>query len=508
MQNNPIFDLYLEAYEEAVIRTLNEPEWFCEEILHFKLKAWQLKAVNVVLDVKRLLLGIPTLYNHDGKQRLTIRSCHGTGKTQFLAVLAHIWNFINYGKIAATAPKEAQLTKRFLPRYRFCMRNAEQSYRNSRDVQGKEIKIFEDPDWGVNLETASDPDNLSGYHDLPQLFIIDEASAKRLELMYPVIEGAITTPGSMIVEIGNPTRTEGEFYDHHNKKELKDLYYRMHIKHTDAPDLISPQWVESMRIKYGENSPIYLVRVAGEFAAFDEYTLIPPEWIEDALDREDEGDGSHPILKISIDVADGGADSTIITAALEYQSYTQVIKQKSYNFQSSVAIPEAVKAAKNMFDGFNGRKNIDQFIVDAIGVGAGVAGMLIDDGYDVIRNVGGEASDDPDKYRNRRVQNCIALYDAYSADKIRFSPDCFDTPEDAEEYRAHVLSIKRNKDNEKVDDIEPKKNIKKDGLPSPDRFDSVAQLYNGTLPEMGLSAVIPEVIDLSVNNSYDGGLVE
>ena len=143
---------------------------------------WQLEAINVVLDVQRKHKGLPTVVNHTGKPRLTIRSCHGTGKTQFLAGLMHLWNFITYGKIACTAPKEAQLTKRLLPRYRSCMKNADQSYKDNINVQGKEIVLFDDRAWGAVMETASDPDTLAGYHDKPQLFLVDEASARRLML--------------------------------------------------------------------------------------------------------------------------------------------------------------------------------------------------------------------------------------------------------------------------------------------------------------------------------------
>jgi len=461
--------------KEAADRALSDPQWFYTHVLNFPALPWQVKATDVVFDVRRKQLGIPTKHNHDGIPRLTIRSCHGPGKTQFLALLMHIWNFTTYGKIACTAPKEAQLVRRLWPRFRHAMSNAPQSYKDLYDVKGRDIDYNGDPDWGAVAETASDPDNLAGYHDKPQLFLIDEASARRLDPMFPVIEGALTTPGSCLVEIGNPTRVEGEFYNHHNKKGVKELYYRMHIKKEDAPELLTDDWYNSYIVKYGENSPITKIRALGEFAAFDEYILIPVEYIEDSLDIEEIPDGSIPRIRVSVDVADGGADSTVITVARLYETFTQVLKQKQFYFSASESPILAAKAALEMFEGFGGSVgNGDDIVVDSIGVGSGTAGRLLEFGLNVVMYRGGEASDNMARWRNRRVQSYMALYEAFRDGRVRVSPDAID---DEEEFRAHLLSVKRRISNERVDDLEPKERIKQDGLPSPDRADSLAMLF-------------------------------
>ena len=455
---------------QAAEKALNNPKWFFNQILKFPALEWQLEAVNVVLDLRR-----PNpQYNIDKKPRLTIRSCHGTGKTQFVAMLMHIWNFTTYGKVACTAPKQQQLTKRLLPRYRGCARNALPFYKNLYNVLGHEVVFGGDKDWGAVLETAADPESLAGYHDKPQLFLVDEASGKKLDPMYPVIEGALTTHGSCVVEIGNPTRVEGEFYRHHMDRSCKDMYYRMHVKPSDAPEIISQQWLDDMATKYGKNSPIYKIRCLGEFAAYDDYVLIQLDHFEESLDSEHLPDGSHPHLRISIDVADGGADSTVITVARIYDTFIEILAQKAFWFSPSVATIDAAKAGIRFFEAFEGRKDFDDFVIDANGVGAGTAGKLIEDGYRVIRHVGGESSDFPEKYRNRRVQNYITLYENFRDYKIKINTEDID---DLEELRAHLFSIKRRVENEKVDDLEPKEAIKKLGLPSPDRADSLSMIF-------------------------------
>jgi hypothetical protein len=149
----------------------------------------------------------------------------------------------------------------------------------------------------------------------------------------------------------------------------------------------------------------------------------------------------------------------------------QVIAQKQFYFEASKAPIQAAKAAASMFDGYGGVKNgIDDIVVDSIGVGAGTAGRLIEDDYPVVTFKGGAKSADPDRWRNKRVQGYMVLWEHFRDNRIRISPGVID---DEEEFRAHLLSIKRATSNERVDDIETKDKIRQQGLPSPDRGDSL-----------------------------------
>lgn len=478
-----MFSLENDELAEIIQHTIQNPEWWFEVFLHFKILDWQLEGIHAVFDVRRKLEGLPTVVNHEGLPRISIRSCHGTGKTQWLALLLHIWNFTNFGKVACTAPKLDQLTRRLAPRYRRALRDAEPFYKQNCEVLGREIIYFGDKDWGAYFETGSEPENLAGYHDEPQLFLIDEASSKRLDQMYSVIEGALSTPGSVLAEIGNPTRTDGEFYNHHNDKNIKHLYHKMHIRPEDAPEIVSPAWLDAMAIKYGKDSPTYLIRCRGEFASYDEAILYPLEYIDDALSIEEsvEGDGSHPKIRVTIDVADGGADSTVVTGAIHYATKIVVVKQKAYNFQPAVAPIESAKAGVAMFEALGGKKDgVDDFVVDANGVGAGTAGTLILEGYNVIKHYGRNGSDDPTRYRNMRVQVHFSLYEHFRDSKIVILEKGID---DLEELKRHLLGIKRTGERGKTDDIITKDQVKKDLGFSPDRTDSLSMQTAGIMPE-------------------------
>jgi hypothetical protein len=73
----------------------------------------------------------------------------------------------------------------------------------------------------------------------------------------------------------------------------------------------------------------------------------------------------------------------------------------------------------------------------------------------------------------------MAYYDDVKEGRVHITEGAID---DEEEFRAHMLSIKRNVANERIDDLETKDKIKQAGLPSPDRSDSGAMQYSTEVP--------------------------
>lgn len=478
-----------ETLAELRARAFTDPAWFYAEVLgqtgKNRVKPWQLRGIQAVLDVERKALGLPTVVNHEGKPRVTIRSCHGTGKTHFLALLLHLWNFLHYGLVAATAPKQEQLKTRLWPRYRAVRRCAVDWYQGLTQAQALKIEVAGDTDWGVVAETASDPENLAGYHETPQLFVVDEASAKRLDPMYQTIEGALTTPGSVVVEIGNPTRGQGEFYDHHNKPNTAPLYFRMHVRQEDAPDLVSQEWMDAMAAKYGKDSPVYKVRCLGEFVEADANQLIPYGWLVEAAETEFEEDGSVPRLVVSVDVMAGGDDFTVCEATRFYQTRTHKLRQEKHSFDARVSSKNTALAAAEMFDRFGGSKegeHGDVIYIDMMGPGNGAYNYLIEWGYPVAGYAGGSSSDNKQIWRNRRVQCYWAFHDELMTGRVAYAENFVDTQDDWDEYCSQVCSIYSRPGDERVEDLEPKEMLVRRTGKSPDRADCSAISYHTELP--------------------------
>ena len=480
--NQPSFN-QTDMVDYCIQRAIRSPRWFCEEVLHDELIPWQENGLEALMDVRRDPKD--RKINLLGKGRLTYRSCHGTGKTHWLALIMHLWNFTTPGMVAATAAKRDQLRTRLWARYRKIKNGSEDWYQAMLEVNDTAIYFCGNRDHGVVGETATEPENLQGYHDSPQLFLIDEASAKRLDAVYPVIEGALTTPGSVLVEIGNPTRAQGEFFDHHKKRNQKEIYFRAHVEAKDAPHLISEEWVENMRTKYGENSPVFKVRCLGEFADMDESQLIAYDWIDRTRDTADYSftDGSIPRLRISIDVSDGGEDETVFIVAHDYESCKVFRKMVRASYDPQVVIQLAADDAEKLADAYNFDKANDEMVVDAIGVGAGVAGELMRRGYKVIPYKAGTVKGVAKaKYKNLRAQSFINLRDAFIRGTILIDEVFFDTEGDWDDFLGQLTSIQTVPGNDRIEELVSKQKMKDNGIKSPDIADSASMQYTGELP--------------------------
>lgn len=464
----------IEELKALVRKATFEPNWFCSEILRSPNDIWQQEVFDVVADLDRVRFGLKTAFNHDLKNRLTIRALHGPGKTHVMAKLAHWWNFTRKGLIPVTATKQKQVLTRFFPEFRRIYNKAPEYYQTFINIQATKITWFDDPDWCLFAETASVPENLAGLHADNLLFLIDEASGERIDKMIQTIEGALTTPDSFLVEIGNPTRSVGEFYTSHRSPKTEKLYYRMHVKLADT-NRVSHKWVNDMKLKWGEGSQVYKIRVLGEFADMSDGQLISVEWVENNIEAEIDPweNKEHPSYRISIDVADGGEDYTVITLGKMYDSGVVVIKQTRHQFPKSQSPVLAAEQALQTMKEYNLNINNCDFVVDSLGVGAGTAGILIKMNCVVVDYRGGESSDNNQKWKNRRTQSYIGLRDAFQLDKIKILSTAINDQEHLEDLKNQLYSIKTKVSNERVDELEPKRLLEK----SPDCADGLAMLY-------------------------------
>lgn len=472
------------AEVDILERVRTDPVWFCEEVLNLRgtgwsLDPWQRELLQAASDPYRKMAGLAPIVNLDSKNMLTVRAMHGPGKTFTVAALMHWFNCAFRGRVICTAPKERQLATRLWPAFRkICVRAGKQ-YAEPIEVGSTKITWHGDEDWCAIAETASQPENLAGYHDDYIMVIVDEASGVD-EAMFPVIEGMSSTGVFvLLVLVGNPTRNQGTFYSSHCVPKVAKNYFQQHVSLAKTTR-VSADWVRKMEEKYGKNSPVVKVRCYGDFADNDEAQLIPYDWLLAALEREPMIDGTQKKVRVTVDVADGGADFTIVTAADMYESCTNVTLQREFNFPSAESPVLAADAAERAFRDAGGKtENGDDMVVDSLGVGAGTAGLLIERGYNVVVYKGGEASDDPAQWRNRRTQSYIVARDDLREGRISLAgiPE-----EDRDEFAAQVCSIRTRPGTERLEELETKESMKKRGLKSPDRGDGLAMLYATQAP--------------------------
>lgn len=483
---------------------LNPNDWV-RKFLRLEPDAWQAELLDAVADLWRIRKGVPTVVNHAGHNLVTVRAMHGPGKTFGMALLMHWFAYCWPTLSPCTAPKQKQLTTRLWPAFRKAMKNAVPGYSKMIKVDQQRISWHNDKDWAFVAETAATPENLQGYHDDFMLIPVEEASGVPEE-MYPALEGALST-GKLVcmVLIGNPTRNVGTFYDSHMREIVSRNYYRIHVS-LEKTTRVSRQWVQRMIDKYGKDSPVVQVRCFGNFASMDELQLIALQWIVDACEREfdDLYDGSIPRTRISADVADGGQDACVITLADHYATFVHVRKQWQFWFPSSKAPMLCADEIIKLWNELKLTSANADVVVDALGVGAGCAGavMLATDptgkplNIPVIAYKGGETEGvNTGMYRNRRVQSHMGMRNDLRDGRVVFHPEFVQSLEERSEFEAQCCSIRIRHGTERVDDLETKDQMRKLGIKSPDRAESLAMQYATDAPALAGRALPNFVVD-------------
>jgi len=462
-----------------------EPLRFQRELLGITVDPWQAEATEAVFDVVRKRYGKPTRINHAAKRYFTVRAMHGPGKTFWLASLILTFGFaFPKARIPCIAPKMDQLRTRLWLELRKIHDSMNEGLREAVDIQATSLKFFGFEDWLAFAQTATKAENLAGLHSDFILVCVDEATGVT-EALWSTIFGAVATGKvPILVMISNPTKNIGTFAESWLKPSVSKDYHQIAIALDKAPR-VQRQWVESMRSKYGERSPVFKVRCLGEFADAGENQLIALQWILDAFTHESvRSDGSLPRLRVSIDVADGGLDETVVTVARHYQSFEHILKVKRFSFPSSESPVMAAAAAEQMFEAWGGVKGQDEMVPDSLGVGAGTAGILLTNGHAVITYKGGEASTDSTKWRNRRAQSFINLRDAFRDKRLVISHDAFESDDDREDFVAQLCMIEKKHGAERVEELVTKEEMKRNGVKSPDMADSLAMQYATQVPTL------------------------
>lgn len=484
-------DLRKQARAAVGWARVNPVAW-CKQYLRVTPDPWQAELMEAVADLWRKRKGVPTVFNHDAKNLITVRAMHGPGKTFGVALLMHWFGHCWQTLSPCTAPKEKQLTARLWPAFRKAMKRAVPGYAAMVRVDQTKITWHGDPDWAFMAETAAQPENLAGYHDDFMLIVVEEASGVPEEL-FPVLEGALST-GTLVcmVLIGNPTKNVGTFYQSHMREVVARNYYRIHVT-LDKTTRVSREWVKRMVDKYGEESPVVQVRCYGNFATMDQLQLIALQWIVEAFDREFKPDGSHPRTRISVDVADGGADASVITLCDHYETFVHARKQWQHWYPASKAPILLGQEVVRLWRELKLAPGHADVVIDAIGVGAGCAGYVMmatdEEGnplnIPVIAYKGGETDGvNTAMYRNRRVQSHIAMRNDFRDGRIVIDENFVNSDEERTEFEAQTCSVRTRPGLEKVEDLETKDQMRAEGIKSPDRTESFAMQYATEAPAL------------------------
>lgn len=420
----------------------NSPVRFAEEVLGVQLWSKQKEVLEALTEYPRV----------------AVKSGNGLGKG-YSAAVAILWFIICHDPavVLSTAPTFRQVRH-------VLWREVHRLFRRATfQLEGKLLDTrleLSEVRYALGLSADSD-EEFQGFHGPNMLIVVDEAEGVE-EVIYEAIEGVMTSENCRLLLIGNPTTMNGcfrrAFY------EDRQLYQNITISALDSPNvkegqpairgLASRRWVEERRKVWGEDNPIYRARVLGEFPDQAEDTLIPLSAIEAAVNKEGGPVDEAGALVIAVDVARFGSDKSVIL-----RRRGMVVEEiKSYRNLDTMKLAGLVAASINAWEPMD-------VMIDEVGIGAGVVDRLKEQGYRVRGINVGTTAQDNEHYANLRAEGYWNLRQIFTDGTIVLPSD--------NELIGQIAALRYSFNSQGKAVIESKDEMKRRGVPSPDKADAL-----------------------------------
>ena len=359
--------------------------------------------------------------------RVSVRSCHASGKSRLAATAVLYWLNKYPGKksfVITTASRGAQVKA-------VLWREIGHLFHMS-GIRGKclttEIKCnWDGKDHLVAFgRKPADLDDTAfqGLHAEHVLIVIDEASGVP-KLIWDAAESIVSGGDGAILAIGNPTKAGTDF---HKTFRKKSGYHNFHISAAMTPNftdeevpaivrkvLVQKDWVKRMKVKWGVDSPVYGARVDGNFPESNEFGFYSDASIEIA--QEANLDPDHRLPIIGVDVGKGG-DPTVF--GLRLGPWFRII-EVSYD-------PDTRKIGKRivqLIDKYTEKYGVKAHaVIDSVGVGekAFQIANLHRPSQAHPCDFGGKAHD-IENYHNRKAELYDAVRERLTEGTLDIDPD-------------------------------------------------------------------------------------
>lgn len=343
----------LEFFRKRIPVYQKNPVLFAQEVCSFSPDDWQRA---VMMDIA----------NHT---KVSVRSGHGVGKTGVEAVtLLWFLSCFKFPKVIATAPTRQQLND--------ILWSEIEKWRSKSPLLQELLtwtktyvymKGYEKR-WFAVAKTASEPENMQGFHEENMLIIVDEASGVEDDIMEAIL-ATLSGKNNKLLMCANPTRTTGTFYDSHNRDRA--LYKCHRVSSLDSTRTNKENIAAFIR-KYGEHSNVVKVRVYGDFPTQEDDVFIPLPLIEKSVlnDLSEE-----PIRNISlgVDVARFGDDETIIVQNTGGRCTLPVVRHGQDLMKT---VGDIVILYHEIIRNYPDYKGVVTVVIDDTGLGGGVTDRL------------------------------------------------------------------------------------------------------------------------------------
>lgn len=340
-------------------------------------------------------------------RKTAVRSCHNIGKSH-LAAVAVAWWISTYPDafVVTTAPTFNQV-KVVLWRY---IRRLHRDH----NLPGR----CNQTEWIVNDEIVAfgrkpadyDATGFQGIHAAHVLVIIDEAGGVP-DSLWDAADSLASNEGCRMLAIGNPDTPGTRFQ---LIQEIGSTWHPIHISAYDSPNitgepisdrlrrlLVSRQWVDEKLIDWGEDNPVYVSKVLGQFPTQDPHSVVR---IRD-INACRLVDTPHPYtleqltpVELGVDVG-GGGDLTVIRERRGILAGREWVSRSDRPEELAPLVARLIRETR-----------ATAVKIDAIGIGWGLVGELRNSARRREHNAAihavkvSERSTQPTKYRNLRSE--------------------------------------------------------------------------------------------------------
>ena len=466
-------------------------------------------------------------------RRVAVKAANGVGKT-YLAADLLLWFLFCFrpSVVLTTAPTWRQVESLLWEEVRRRFRKAKAlaalnpgGVALEGDILKTKLTISEGH-FAMGLST-DDPVRFQGFHAENLLVILDEACGVQEEI-WDAVEGICVGENNRALAISNPLTPSGRFYKlfHSARWKTSTISALAHpnVIRADAtriPGAVTyeavadriVEWCEPTGERIGgdppegeelderrkeeatskvqaESSetrviwegevyrphPLFLVRVMGEFPTAAEDSLVSRDWIEAAVRRgkdllsSPENDSDRCV--VGVDVARFGSDETVIIV----RKGGCVLSLQTMRGADTQEVAAKVRQVMK-------ERNACAVGVDSIGVGGGVVDALIHANQEGVVSINASASpvrgcEGSLLFKNLRAQTFWRVRELLRKGRISLPDDSV--------LKEQLAALRYKYSLTGEIQIESKDDIRKRGLPSPDRADALALVFCpllGALPE-------------------------